>query len=392
MKPVVSFHWKKAQRYLAAARGRELPWQTVDLALLAPVLTLCVFGMLAVFWAGLSPQFSSPLALLRAKVASVLFGAIVGISFSRIDYHCYEDRRFQLAVSLAAIAFLVLLFFVGLEESGANLRFLVFNRTIQPTEYIKIIVVLVLSYTIAETYGKDLPDYFIGSIHSLLLSILLVLIALQPDYGVVLILLATSLSMLIVARVRARRSIFFVTLFVALGGLTFLIVCFVLAKDFYVLDRFRIFLECFLVVDCKEFQLSNGYKVIASGKLFGNHIVNAIHPHGVLPMECNDFIFCVIAEEMGFVGVALLLLVYLWFIQRGFFVAKYCRDFFGQLIAFGLTWIIGFQALLNILVATGLFPITGITLPFVSHGGNSLISAMIAVGILMNISRNTFKT
>ena len=108
-------------------------------------------------------------------------------------------------------------------------------------------------------------------------------------------------------------------------------------------------------------------------------------------MECNDFIFCVIAEEMGFIGVAVILLLYLWVIQRGFLISKYCKDFFGQLMAFGLTWLIGFQALLNILVSTGLFPITGITLPFVSHGGNSLISVMIAVGILLNISRNTVK-
>jgi len=217
-------------------------------------------------------------------------------------------------------------------------------------------------------------------------------VALQPDYGVVLILLATSLAMLIVARVRARRSIFFVTLFLALGGLAFFCVCFVLANDFYVLDRFRIFVECVFVVGCKEYQLSNAYEVIASGKLSGTDILNAIHPHGILPMECNDFIFCVIAEEMGFFGVVLLLLVYLSFLQRGFFISKHCRDFFGQLMAFGLTWIVGFQALLNILVATGLFPITGITLPFVSHGGNSLISVMAAVGILLNISRNTVRT
>ena len=391
MKRALPLSWKSTASYLATAGSRELSGHTVDLALLAPVLTLCVFGVLAVFWAGLSPQFSSPFLLLKAKVVAILLGILLTICFSKINYHVYENRRLQFVVSIFAIAFLALLFFLGSEEAGAMLRFAILGKTIQPTEYIKIIVVGVLSYSIAETYGRDLFGYFIFSLHSLLIVILLVLIALQPDYGVVLIVLATSLSMLIVARVQATKSIFFVALFVALGGLTFLITCWVLAKDFYVLERFRIFLECFLVVDCGEYQLSNGYKVIASGKLFGNDILNAIHPHGILPMECNDFIFCVIAEEMGFIGVAVLLLLYLWVMQRGFIISKCCRDFFGQLMAFGLTWLIGFQALLNILVATGLFPITGITLPFVSHGGNSLISLMIAVGILLNISKNTVK-
>ena len=225
--------------------------------------------------------------------------------------------------------------------------------------------------------------------HSLLLWVLIVLIALQPDYGAVLILIVTSLSMLTAARMEAKRRLIIVMLAVVLGGLIFLLGCFVLKEDFYILDRFRIYMECFLVSDCNEYQLSNAYSIIVSGRLFGNSIMGAIHPHGVLPMESNDFIFCVVAEELGLFGIGILLLVFLMFIRRGFFISKHCKDFFGQLMAFGLTWIIGFQALLNILVATGLSPITGVTLPFISHGGNSLLSTMIATGILLNISKNT---
>ncbi len=388
---MISLRVGKTVQYFDTAKRMKLLLQDVDFLLLSPVLTLCAFGIAAVFWAGLSPQFSSPFVLLRAKVMFILPGILLVICFSKIDYHFYENRKLQIATSLAVIVFLALLFFIGPKEFGANLRFLIFNKTVQPTEYVKIIVVFVLSYTITETYRKDLLGYFVFSIHSLLLGVLFILIALQPDYGAVLILIATSFSMLTVARMQAKTSILIATLLMTLGGLIFLVVCFTLTDDFYVFERLRIFIECFFVSDCDEYQLRNAYNSIVSGRLFGNSIIGAIHPHGVLPMECNDFIFCVIAEEMGFIGVVLLLFVYLLFIKRGFLISKHCKDFFGQLMAFGLTWIIGFQALLNVLVAIGLFPITGVTLPFISHGGNSLLSAMIAVGILLNISKNTVK-
>ncbi len=364
-------------------------WRDLDLALLAPVLTLSVFGVLAVFWAGLSPQFSSPYVLVKAKVMSLLAGALLLVCFSKINYHCYENRRLQIGVSLAVIGFLALLFGIAPKEFGAILRFLVFNKTIQPSEYVKVVVVVVLSYTITESYRRNLLEYLVFSFHSLFLTILLILIALQPDYGAVLILLVTALCMLVVARIQTKQSALSLSLTMVLGGVIFLTTCRALKEDYYLLDRFWTFVRCFFVRDCDQYQLSHAYSAIISGRLAGNSIVDAIHAHGILPMECNDFIFCVIAEEMGFLGVVLLLFLYLLFIQRGFFIARHCRDFFGQLMAFGLTWIIGFQAMLNVLVATGLFPITGITLPFISHGGNSSLSAMIAVGILLNISKNT---
>jgi cell division protein FtsW len=385
------YNLKRTARNIFGAEGLKSLFENTDFVLLAPVLTLCVFGIAAVFWAGLSPQFSSPYVLLKAKVMFLLPGILLTIGLSKIDYHIYENRNLLFIISLAAIVLLCLLFFLSPKEFGANLRFLIFNKTIQPTEYVKIIVVFVLSYTITETYRKDLVGYFVLSIHSLLLWFLIVLIALQPDYGVVLILVVTSLGMLIVASMHAKRSLSIVAVAVGLCGSVFLLCCFALKDDFYVLERFRIFIKCFFISDCHEYQIANAYNSIVSGRFFGNHIMGAIHPHGVLPMEYNDFIFCVVAEETGFFGVALLLSIYLMFIRRGFLISKHCRDFFGQLMAFGLTWVIGFQALLNILVATGLSPITGVTLPFISHGGNSLLSSMIATGILLNISKNTIK-
>ena len=366
-------------------------WQHIDFYLLVPVITLCVFGLVAVFWAGLSPQFSSPFLLFKAKLTFFIPGLLIALCLSAVDYHLYENSKLQISLSLAVIFFLVLLFFLGPREFGANLRFLMFNKSIQPAEYAKIIIVVVLSYTISETYRRGLVSYFIFSIHTALLLALFVLIALQPDYGAVLILFATSLCMLIAARIEAKKSLL-VVLSVSLAGCLGIIgLCGILPKYQYVLERFKIFFECFFVEGCHKYQINNAYHAIISGRLFGNNITDAIHPHGVLPMECNDFIYCVIAEESGFIGIVMLVLIYSFFIKRGFSIARDCRDFFGQLMAFGLTCMIGLQALINMLVATGLMPTTGITLPFVSHGGNSMLSSLIAVGILLNISKNTFR-
>ncbi len=366
-------------------------FKQIDYYLLAPVLTLCLFGLVAVFWAGLSPQFSSPFLLFKAKLYFFIPGLLIALCLSAVDYHLYENSKLQISLSLAVIFFLVLLFFLGPREFGANLRFLLFNKTIQPTEYSKIIIVVVLSYTITETYRRNLFSYFIFSIHTALLLVLFVLIALQPDYGAVLILFVTSLSMMIAARIEAKKSLLIVLLISILGCLMIIALCVALPQYQYVLDRFKIFFECFFVKGCHKYQINNAYHAVISGRLFGNSITGALHPHGILPMECNDFIYCVIAEESGFTGVTMLVVVYLLFIKQGFFIASNCRDFFGQLMAFGLTCMIGLQALINMLVATGLMPTTGITLPFVSHGGNSMLSSLIAVGMLLNISKNTFR-
>jgi len=179
--------------------------QHVDVYLLVPVFTLCVFGLVAVFWAGLSPKFSSPFLLFKAKLYFLIPGLLIAVCLSAVDYHLYENSKLQISLSVAVIFFLLLLFFSGPREFGANLRFLLFNKTIQPAEYSKIIIVIVLSYTITETYRRQLFNYFIFSIHTALLVVLFILIAMQPDYGAVLILFATSLCMLIAARIEAAQ-------------------------------------------------------------------------------------------------------------------------------------------------------------------------------------------
>lgn len=373
----------------AVTAARSMPClQGLDPSLIAPVIALHIIGIVSVFWAGISPRFSDPLTLVRDKLVFSVPAILVAFAFASVDYHLYERRGFQAAISSVITLSLIALFFSESGE-GNHMRLLFLSRTIQPAEYAKVIAVMVLSYTILETYRRSLLRYFFLSIHSILLGVLFVLIGLQPDFGAVLIMLATAVSMLTVARMHPRGTLSAIAIFVLFcTGLIFGL-AFAFHEDFYVLNRFRIFLQCFFVSGCDAYQMNSAYMALASGGFFGNGIMGSIHSHGILPMECNDFIFCVIAERTGLLGVALLLSMYALFVHRGLTVAKHCRDYFGQLMAFGLTWAIGFQVLLNISVATGLFPVTGVTLPFISQGGNSLLSTMAAAGMLMNVSKHT---
>ena len=362
-----------------------------DLSILALVLTLCLFGLLAVFWAGLSPDFSTPFILLKNKIVFILAGICFSLGISHIDYHFYERKFFLLLVSSASAICLILVLICGHKEAGFLLRFKIFQQSFQPTEYCKILIVLILSHTITYTYRQKTKKYLFLSGHSFILGILALLIILQPDLGALMLIGAIGLTMLIAARIHITKPISLICSLMLVTGSIFFLMCSLWLKDFYAYNRIRKFVKCLSVSKCDEFQMKSAYMCIVSGKFFGNTMMNSLHVHGLLPMECNDFIFCVIAEEMGFHGVIILVLLYIFFMQRGFSIAKNCKDFSGQLMAFGLTWMIGFQALLNILIAVGLFPVTGFTLPFISQGGNSLMAAMMAVGILLNISRNTLE-
>ena len=379
------------RKLLHYRRKRKSKTEGFDSALLAIAITLCLFGLVGVFWAGLSPDFSTPFRLVKSKILMMIIGVCLSLWISKIDYHFYEKRIFLVLLSLISICILIALLFFGYRESGFLLRFTIFGQSLQPTEYCKVMIVLVLSYTISYTYLKETKNYLFLSAHSLILGILALLIILQPDLGALLLIAAIGLSMLIAARINMKKLICTVCALMFLTGLIFYFICSLWQKDFYGYQRIKKFIQCLHVSKCDEFQMRSAYMCTVSGKFLGNTIMDSIHVHGLLPMECNDFIFCVIAEEMGFHGVFILILLYLLFMQRGFRIAKSCKDFLGQLMAFGLTWMIGFQALLNIVIAAGLFPVTGFTLPFVSQGGNSLMASMMAVGILLNISRNTFE-
>ena len=135
------------------------------------------------------------------------------------------------------------------------------------------------------------------------------------------------------------------------------------------------------------FQIIQSLYAIGPGGLLGLGMGNSIQKHFYLPEPQTDFIFAIICEELGFVGAGVIILLFGFIIYRGFSIAIHCNDLFGKYLAFGITFMFAFQAILYLSVVVGLIPVTGVTLPFLSYGGSSLLITMISMGILLNISK-----
>jgi cell division protein FtsW len=205
-------------------------------------------------------------------------------------------------------------------------------------------------------------------------------VMLQPDFGTGMIIVMAIIGLLFVSGV--EMSFFNKMAILGLVGIVGLI-----ASAPYRIERILSFLDPWQDPLGSGFQTIQSLFSIGPGGLLGMGLGNSIQKHFYLPEPQTDFIFAIITEELGFVGAVLVCSLFLVIIVRGFKIAMNTNDLFGKYLAFGITFQIAFQAILNLMVVVGLIPVTGVTLPFLSYGGSSLLITMISVGILLNISR-----
>lgn len=296
-------------------------------------------------------------------------------------------QRYARPLFIANLFFLILLYVPGLgNEYGTARSWLHLGPlSFQPSEFLKISLVLYLAVWLQkkETSIATFKEGFLPFIALLCLSTFLV--AIQPDLGSFLIFSVVATTMFFVAGGNLSHML--------LGGVAagILGLPIILSKG-YVSDRFRVFIhilfgsETFNYREGPGFQIYQALIAIGSGGLFGVGYGKSIQKFGYLPEVQSDTIFAAMAEELGFLRLLIVLGLYGVFIFRGLTIARTAPDRFGLLVATGLTASIAFQTMLNICVNLSLFPNTGITLPFISYGGSSLLSTMIAVGIVLNIS------
>ncbi len=301
--------------------------------------------------------------------------AIIGVS----DYRVF--RRVAGALYVAMIGSLLLVKFIGATALGAtrwiNLGFFQF----QPSEFAKIVMVIVLAKIFADHQKHlDSPKTFLVSIGYVVPPVLLV--ASQPDLGTALVIMATWLGMSIAAGLPKR---FFAYLFGTLVALL------PIAWNFLFHDYQRNRVLTFL--DPARDPLGAGYNVkqaqiaVGSGGLWGRALGQGTQSQlNFLPVQHTDFIFAVLAEELGFVGSAFVVLLLAIVAFRALVIAQRARDVFGFQLAIGIMTIVLFQTLINAGMNMGIMPVTGIPLPFVSYGGSSILMLLFAVGILMSIA------
>lgn len=367
-------------------RGNEMKkiWKRMDYSLLLPLIILCVLGVIMVYSA------SSIVAIMKNKPANFFFnkqlfilaiGGIVFVFISIIPYRLWRKRIIVVLMGLGSIGLLALAYVFGKEVNGARGWIL----GIQPAEFVKIFVIILLARFFAKKQETDTPVFQGSALTLFVVGLIMFIILKQNDLGTDILIVGMVGSMFLCSGVRINIWI----KRLALTSIVWIPALYFIGNHMlseYQKARFAVFLDPFADPQGDGFQLINSYVAIASGGLHGKGLSNSIQKYGYLPEPQTDFIMAIISEELGFIGVAIVLISLLLIIIRAFRIAQKCKDPFGSLIAIGLASLIGVQTFVNVGGMSGVIPLTGVPLPFVSYGGSSLTANLIAMGILCNIS------
>jgi cell division protein FtsW len=281
---------------------------------------------------------------------------------------------------IGTIGLLALVLVAGTEVNSARRWIRLASFNIQPAEIAKISIAFVLAYSMAKKHDK-IKSFTIGVLpHLLLIGFIIGLLMLQPDFGSSVLITTLMGAMLFFAGTRLIYIITGIAICVVGGG-------FAITMADYRMARILAFLDPWGNQDTSAYQLVESLISIGSGGVPGRGLGEGLGKLGFVPELHTDFIGTAIAEELGFFGVALIIGLYVAFAFRGFLIAMRARDYFGRFTAFGLTFIISLQGAVNLCVISGLLPTKGLTLPFISFGGSSLLMCMFATGVLLNISK-----
>jgi len=309
-------------------------------------------------------------------------GSIAMYLTSRFDYSIW--RRYSFYFFLFSILMTVLVFVPGIGfSSGGATRWLSFGPlpSFQPVELLKLGFVIYFAAWISGVRQK-IKSFQFGLLPLvMIIGVISVILLAQPDTGSLLIIIVAGLAMFITAGGRWRD-----VLVVGLIGIV-LLAGLVYTRP-YILDRLKTFVNPGADLQGSSYQLNQSLIAIGSGQLFGRGFGQSVQKFNYLPEPIGDSIFAVAAEEWGFVGSTVLIFLFLAFALRGLKIAAGAKDMFGGLLATGIVILITVQSLVNIASMLGVFPLTGMPLLFVSHGGTALFFAMAEAGIILNISKS----
>ncbi|SDL78097.1 putative lipid II flippase FtsW [Sediminibacillus halophilus] len=360
-------------------------WKDLDFTLFITPLLLTAFGIVMIYSA------SMVIAVIKNDVPSNYFmvrqlmwfglGFVFYLFCSMFAYRHYQKLIKPMIIMIFLL--LVAVLFFGDEVNNAKSWLVLGPFRLQPAELAKLGLIIYL----ASAYSKKqqyIDDFFKAVLPPLVMTgMILVLIIKQPDIGTAAIILMIAATVIFSSGIKFRH------LFL-LGGAVIVIVGLAATKMVTPerISRFTGAYQPFDDPDLNGFHLIQSYLAIGTGGITGQGLGQGIQKLGYLPEPHTDFIMAVIAEELGFLGVIVVLGMLAAIVLRGLYIANQCRDSFGSLLAIGISSMIGIQAFINLGAISGLLPITGVTLPFVSYGGSSLLILLISTGILNNIAKS----
>ncbi len=354
-----------------------------DRILFGIVFLLIIFGLIMIANAGILQavvRYNDPNAFLKKQLLAVIIGFISLLILQKIDYHVF--RRYSVWILMFATILLTLVFVpgIGVEKGSytAHRWINVAGQSFQPSEAVKLAVILYFSAWCSSKGVKKIRDFKEGFVPFFVtLTIISSLICLQPDVGTMGIIIVIATSIFFFAGANIKHLI-------SLTLLAVLVLAVVVSTSEYRMSRVMTFLHPEDDALNSGYQINQAYTAFGVGGLFG---LGPGHNKVPLPEPVGDSIYAVIGEEFGFLGAVLLLLVFLFLLFRIFRIAMLSEDMFGRLVAGGIgVWIVG-QGIMNMGAISGLIPLTGIPLPFISYGGSSIFLMLSSIGIVLNISR-----
>ena len=356
----------------------------VDRTLLAVTMILALVGLVMVFSASAivaGNRFQDPGFYLKRQVAWLAIGVLLMHLASHIDYTVWKKLSMPILACGLLLLVLVLVPSFGLSAKGARRWLPLGPISMQPAEMVKLVAVIYLA-----AYLSKKPDR-ITSFRSGLLPALIVigllsgLVLLEPDLGTVVVLGLVTIGMCFLGGARLSHLL-------GLGLCAIPAVMALVLGSSYRRQRLMTFLAPWKDPSDAGFQITQSFLAFGSGGSFGVGLGEGKQKLYFLPEAHTDFVLALIGEELGLIGTVTVVLLFALFVWRGVQIAARAREPFGRYLGMGITLLVGVQALVNAAVVTGLLPTKGLTLPFVSYGGSSLVVSLVGVGILLNISRD----
>ncbi|THF74235.1 putative lipid II flippase FtsW [Cohnella fermenti] len=364
-----------------------------DFLLLILTLLLVGFGLVMVFsasssMASVSKKFGyDALYFTKRQIMWAGLGTFVMLVLMNIPYTKYK-KWFAPFLFLTTLM-LMIVPFVASDINGARSWLGIGGLGIQPTEFAKIAIILYLSAIITKKDDK-FREFKRGLLPVMIvIGFICGLIMLQPDLGSCVVLIVCAVSIMVGGGANLKQLAMSGAILLGIFALGFSVYL-LTHPEFnggYRLGRFTAFLDPMADKDGNGYQLLRSLEAFGHGGWTGAGLGNSVQKLFYLTYSYNDFIFAIIAEELGFVGTSLFLLFFVLFLWRALIVALRCTDNFGTLVGLGMVSLIASQGLINMGGVSGAIPLTGVTLPFISYGGSSLLALMIGMGVLLSISR-----
>jgi len=353
-----------------------------DITLLVVTIILVVIGTVMIYSSSsiiAMEKYGDGYHYIKKQIVFVLLGFGVMMGVSRIPYRYWGKAAYPaVLVSIALLTLLIIPGF-GTTVGGATRWFRVAGISFQVSEMVKVVLVLFLAHYLTKKVNRIKEFSRVFLVPLALLLIILGLILRQPDFGTAVIMVIVFMLMFYLAGSR-------VTYLAGLAATAIPAGAILIMQESYRMRRLLSFLNPWEDPGGTGFQIIQSFISFGSGGAFGVGLGNSMQKLFYLPEPHTDFILSVIAEEGGFIGVVIVVILFSILVFRGFVISFRCDDLFGMLLASGLTAVIALGAFINMAAVMGLVPTKGLVLPFLSYGGTSLVMCMAVIGILLNIS------